>query len=514
MSIPLTRPASVVSQRIQIFAVGCFLATAVWLRGSDMESLPAAFLLCASYALPVALLERWRMRPHRSPSAGLDWDSPPRPANWGRIAVKLFGFWATLAIIALLYRLFPQYAAGMYKPFFAAVSALILPLAAVSPFYVWMLDGRMRQPEDGTWAFGALLLGRPGVDPEKIRQYALGWLVKGFFLPLMFSGLHDNLVGLRGRPPIENLDLLGLHFLIYDYLLLIDVGCIVVGYALTLRLIDSHIRSAEPTAQGWFWTLVCYPPFWNAVGPEYLAYRTESDWRLLFAGHPVLLGICSALILGLMGIYAWASVSFGLRFSNLTHRGIVTNGPYRYSRHPAYVSKNLSWWVETLPFLTPFLMGARYGVWRGYWLPAAARCLRLLGVNLIYAIRAWSEERHLSRDPVYVRYALWVERHGALSWLTRLFPILRYRPPEGWEPEPPPAGPEGADRARRAPDGLQPSEEASAESRADTIWLHEAARAEGRSGESARASGGASGEAPAREEAQEARRQGGGDPSA
>ena len=39
------------------------------------------------------------------------------------------------------------------------------------------------------------------------------------------------------------------------------------------------------------------------------------------------------------------------RFSNLTHRGIITNGPYRYSKHPAYLAKNLSWWLVSMPFM-------------------------------------------------------------------------------------------------------------------------------------------------------------------
>jgi hypothetical protein len=54
----------------------------------------------------------------------------------------------------------------------------------------------------------------------------------------------------------------------------------------------------------------------------------------------------------LTGIYAWATVAFGFRFSNLTHRGILTHGPYAWTKHPAYVSKNLFWWCAVLPFLS------------------------------------------------------------------------------------------------------------------------------------------------------------------
>ena len=38
-------------------------------------------------------------------------------------------------------------------------------------------------------------------------------------------------------------------------------------------------------------------------------------------------------------------------------------------------------------------------------------------------------ERHLSRDPTYVAYAEWMNKHGMIAWLGRLIPALRYRAP-------------------------------------------------------------------------------------
>ena len=57
-------------------------------------------------------------------------------------------------------------------------------------------------------------------------------------------------------------------------------------------------------------------------------------------------------ILVCIAVYSWATISFGIRFSNLTNRGIITNGPYRYTKHPAYIAKNLSWWMESVPFVS------------------------------------------------------------------------------------------------------------------------------------------------------------------
>ena len=34
-----------------------------------------------------------------------------------------------------------------------------------------------------------------------------------------------------------------------------------VGYVLTLKPLDAHIRTANPYAAGWMAALICYPPF-------------------------------------------------------------------------------------------------------------------------------------------------------------------------------------------------------------------------------------------------------------
>ena len=61
--------------------------------------------------------------------------------------------------------------------------------------------------------------------------------------------------------------------------------------------------------------------------------------------------------------------------------------------------------------------------------PALSNCLHLLLINAIYYARARTEEAHLSRDPDYVRYALWMNEHGLLARLGRRWTWLRYRPP-------------------------------------------------------------------------------------
>jgi steroid 5-alpha reductase family enzyme len=121
--------------------------------------------------------------------------------------------------------------------------------------------------------------------------------------------------------------------------------------------------------------------------------------------------IVGAALVALTAIYAWATVAFGLRFSNLTHRGILTHGPYAWSRHPAYLSKNLFWWLSTLPMLSTagLVEGAR-------------ATLLLAAVGGVYYWRARTEERHLRSDPAYAEYHAWMARNGPVP---RFFAWLR-----------------------------------------------------------------------------------------
>lgn len=92
-------------------------------------------------------------------------------------------------------------------------------------------------------------------------------------------------------------------------------------------------------------------------------------------------------------------MSFGTRFSNLTNRGIVVHGPYRFLKHPAYVAKNLSWWLISIPFVA-----------HGSIQENARACLLLGVMNLVYYLRAKTEERHLRADPAYRIYVRWIGR--------------------------------------------------------------------------------------------------------
>jgi protein-S-isoprenylcysteine O-methyltransferase Ste14 len=202
------------------------------------------------------------------------------------------------------------------------------------------------------------------------------------------------------------------------FMFMVDVTFATVGYVLTLKPLDAHIRSANPYAAGWMAALICYPPWilMNSGGP--LDYHPgtlgENGWAYWLDGYPLAMTLIAFLLVLLTGIYAWATVAFGIRFSNLTHRGILTHGPYSWTKHPAYVSKNLFWWLATLPFLAT----------TGDMTDQIRNTFTLALVTGIYYWRARTEERHLGADPAYRDYADWMSRHGPI---TRLFAKLTRR---------------------------------------------------------------------------------------
>jgi protein-S-isoprenylcysteine O-methyltransferase Ste14 len=282
--------------------------------------------------------------------------------------------------------------------------------------YIFWIDRRLNEPKDGCYMVGAWLTGeRADFDREKVIEHFRSWAVKGFFIAFMISIVPGNwfeVLRWSNAEIIENPVRLTLFMI--ALLFLIDVAFATVGYVLTFRPLDSHIRSANPYAQGWMAALICYPPFilMTAGGP--LDYHPNTgDWTMWLEGWPVALAVMGAILVVLTIIYSWATVAFGLRFSNLTHRGIITHGPYRWTRHPAYLAKNAFWWLATMPFIAT----------SGNPVDMIRNTVLLGLVSGVYYWRAKTEEKHLMADPAYREYFDWMERNAPIprffAWITR-----------------------------------------------------------------------------------------------
>jgi len=220
----------------------------------------------------------------------------------------------------------------------------------------------------------------------------LFYLVKLFWAPLMIIFAIENGENLINILRQDNSwrfyagNILGLYFPLYiAAIFTLDTIIFSAGYLFESKSLKNVVKSVEPTALGWLSALACYGPFFDTFTrfagglPKDFAEFGNINLNI-FAGIFTLL---------FFSIYVWASVALGFKASNLTNRGIVTNGPYKYVRHPAYIAKNIGWWLASIPLMK------YYGV---------ATIISLIIWSLVYFVRALTEERHLMQDPDYVEY--------------------------------------------------------------------------------------------------------------
>ncbi len=346
---------------------------------------------------------------HRRPSTGIDWSNPRPLREVLDISItKIAGLWATWAIIGFVYCIARWYWRGQYV-FAMEVLEGAAPFLFVGaiPYVLW-LDRVLENPRDAAWHFGAMLIGREPWDAGEVKRHWLAWIVKGFFCAFMISIVPGGFGAVvrfdwshAFHDPVEFATLL------IETMFMIDVQIAMVGYLLTCKPLDAQIRTANPHLGAWVAALMCYPPFILMGDGGVLDYRHNSaEWPFWLQGHDVLLWIWAGALVFLTAAYAWATVAFGLRFSNLTYRGVLTNGPYAFTRHPAYLSKNTYWWLASLPFL----------VTSGSMVDAIRNTTILALVSGVYYWRARTEEKHLlAEDAKYREYHAWMAQHGPIT---------------------------------------------------------------------------------------------------
>lgn len=176
---------------------------------------------------------------------------------------------------------------------------------------------------------------------------------------------------------------------------LIDVSVSWAGYLFSSRWTKNQMFSVEPTLLGWLVTILCYPPFSKAPG-TYLIIPTNEEFITL----PMEWLVTILAVISILGhlVYVFSTMCLGIRFSNLTHRGLVKVGPYGLVRHPAYAGKVLAWVCTGFP-LVLYQFAQNPGPTAFY------PFFGLLFTVYIYYMRALTEERHLGAiDPEYANY--------------------------------------------------------------------------------------------------------------
>jgi len=295
----------------------------------------------------------------------------------------------------LITGLIEHFSGALYRPWALwFVDYYWLAFTLAGPFYFFEHRGRFLLSNDKYQALVAFLFasvmrrfGVAVVWSPLVRLGLLTVVLKLFFLPYIVTWGIENLIRLWQAAHLAQWTLLNMNHLLIESFLFIDVAMFGIGYLVESERLNSEIRSVDPSWFGWLVCLWCYPPFNSFSFLPFdktlfpIKIETIESVRLVFNG-------CEGV---LWFIFAWASVSLAFRASNLTVRGVVCHGPYRWLRHPAYAAKLAVWWIQGVIF-GEFTLGI------------------LLAFTWIYGLRAWTEEQHMSFDPEYANYCSKVRR--------------------------------------------------------------------------------------------------------
>jgi hypothetical protein len=297
---------------------------ALWVT-RDQPALDAATrAVIASVAIigTIALHEIFVSRVYLRPSAGLSRQAL-RPLGLARVATRLGALTSIYAGIGAIYWLLPEYHGAFYLPFWSLLRSLAPYVIVAAPFYFAWMDRHQRDTDDAYLLWGRYLLRRERpASWQPVREMLAGWGVKAFFLPLMTVYLSkdaDHLSASLANALHAPMTLATFVFL-YDLSFTMDLMFGTVGYLCTFRILDSHVRSVEPTALGWGAALICYQPFWSLISNNYIRYEGSLFWDNWLLSAPTLRVIWGGAIILLLMTYALSTISFGLRFSNLTNR--------------------------------------------------------------------------------------------------------------------------------------------------------------------------------------------------
>ena len=345
-----------------------------------------------------------------------------RSPNFSRITFKLCGLFCIWGVMAFLYWVLPVYNDSLFKLYFLSLKNYWWLGIIIAIAYFTLMDCLSSSPEDAYYQLGRkILFCQTTINRAEMIELWRGWGVKFFYLALMLPYFYDRLqwfmkadFGKMFAHP---------HAIFHfsnQLIFFLDLAYASIGYVMTFRIFHTHIRSSEPTLIGWLAAISCYWPFWGVLlNPYYFQYGTGVSWVSVWQNTGIWFILWMSMILLCELIYSLSTIALGLRFSNLTYRGLVTSGPYRFTKHPAYVFKNISWWLISMPFMA----------WSKDWELALKGSILLLGVNAIYYLRAKTEENHLSHYPEYVEYALAMNSKSIFAPIAKILPFLKYRAP-------------------------------------------------------------------------------------
>lgn len=386
-------------------------------RFFDDVNLTTVFIVFAVTTTLSIIAMEYLLYPKTSPLGRL---RIQRKLSWKRVLYKEVALLTAFAGIGLLYFLFPMFTYNDFKLQYFPFLKVILPwLLILSIPYFALMDKLDTEEKDIYYKIGyAVIHRKKTLTRFELANFIRSWLVKAFWLSLMQPAMVGKLKWLVNYDwdmmidnPVE------WYWTATVICFFIDLSFASIGYMMNFKMAGTQTKTAEPTLLGWMVAIMCYWPFWGVLFYQFFfKYDSGQQWMKFFETGSFIWYAWFIAIIGLEFLYAMATVAGGIRFSNLTYRGLWNTGPYRWTKHPAYVFKNLSWWLISMPFM------------QTGWQNALRASLLLLGVNIIYYLRAKTEERHLSHYPEYEAYALEMNDKSIFRWCAKLLPFLKYKP--------------------------------------------------------------------------------------
>lgn len=363
-------------------------AVCAFLMALMTQSLGAVHVALAGACVYVLLVALWEGAIMKSWASALE-RRKVRSWSWGLYGPKQLAVLLLLGSFYLLLTSLPLFLTGKFRSVASWMPDLVAICLVVSPLYISWVMVRQKEAQDDYWYLGQALLGRP-YDRRNVIDLLLSWGIKALFAPMMAAYLVNtsgSLIQFDWASWWSSPD--AVYRGVWRLVAYLDLIMGAAGYLITLRVLGTHVRSVSRDPVEWAVTLACYWPLWPIIYGQ-IAYVDEVKWYShMDIGGPIW-WIWVVLLIIFKLLWLVAGLAHGIRFSNLTHRGIITTGLFRWFVHPSYTFKVLGYWFLLLPFLHPE--------------HAVHHTLALTFVTWLYWMRGKTEERRLSADPIYRAY--------------------------------------------------------------------------------------------------------------
>ena len=226
------------------------------------------------------------------------------------------------------------------------------------------------------------------------RKVLLNLVMRAYFIPFMVVQIYitmDSAIRFSADN-FNDYNLMTVMVWLSSMLWFMDALVASAGYSIESRWAENRTRSIDMTVGGWLVCMACYEPL-NQVtgtlfpfGPFIANVAPESFVFAEQTGLYIFKMVEIVLLLALI----YSDVSLGPSGVNITLKRLQTRGPYGIIRHPGTVCKLSLWWLQTA-FYAQFWASPQLIIGHLAW-------------NVLYILRAYTEERHLSKHEEYREY--------------------------------------------------------------------------------------------------------------